>query len=131
MWRNIQSNGLSKKYNDDEVFRINVKKLIALAFVPLCDVINGFELVAGDLEDDAEEFLDYFEKTWVGEPQKRGKSKDYYLCTFQHFNLFLGVGRKKPLFDHKIWNIHDRVITNLPRSNNSVEGWLIVYLVYK
>ena len=83
------------------------------------------------LEDDAEEFLDYFEKTWVGEPKKRGKSIDYYLCTFQHFNFFLGVGRKKPLFDHKIWNIHDRVITNLSRSNNSVEGWLIVYLVYK
>jgi hypothetical protein len=37
--------------------------------------------------------------------------------------LYIGVGRKKPLFDHKLWNIYDRVIANLPRSNNAVEGW--------
>jgi len=35
----------------------------------------------------------------------------------------LGAGRKKPLFDHKLWNIHDRVVAAVPRSNNSVEGW--------
>ena len=34
VWRNVQSNGLSKKYSDDETFRLNVKKLIALAFAP-------------------------------------------------------------------------------------------------
>ncbi|CAF3670787.1 unnamed protein product [Rotaria socialis] len=39
------------------------------------------------------------------------------------YSMFLGTGRKKPLFDHKLWNIHDRVITATPRSNNSVEGW--------
>jgi hypothetical protein len=27
------------------------------------------------------------------------------------------------VFEHKIWNIYDRVVGNLPRSNNSVEGW--------
>ncbi|CAF4664855.1 unnamed protein product [Rotaria sp. Silwood2] len=36
---------------------------------------------------------------------------------------FIGTGRKKPLFDHKLWNIHDRVAAAVPRSNNSVEGW--------
>ncbi|CAF3347043.1 unnamed protein product, partial [Rotaria socialis] len=36
---------------------------------------------------------------------------------------FLGTGRKKPQFDHKLWNIHDRVVATVPRSNNSVEGW--------
>ncbi|CAM4978317.1 unnamed protein product [Rotaria socialis] len=34
-----------------------------------------------------------------------------------------GTGRKKPQFDHKLWNIHDRVVATVPRSNNSVEGW--------
>lgn len=38
-------------------------------------------------------------------------------------SFYIGAGRKKPLFDHKLWNIYDRVITNLPRSNNAVEGW--------
>ena len=77
VWRNIQSHHLSKKYNEDEVFRLNIKKLIALAFLPITDVVKGFELVAGELEDDAEGFLDYFEKTWIGEPRRRGKRKRF------------------------------------------------------
>jgi hypothetical protein len=32
----------------------------------LADIIKGFDLVAADLEDEAEEFLDYSEKIWVG-----------------------------------------------------------------
>ncbi|CAF3711648.1 unnamed protein product [Rotaria sp. Silwood1] len=39
------------------------------------------------------------------------------------FRGWRGTGRKKPLFDHKLWNIHDRVTAAVPRSNNSVEGW--------
>ena len=52
--------------------------LLALAFVPVVDVIKAFELIANDLSDDDDndndEFLDYFEKTWIGEPKKRGNS---------------------------------------------------------
>ena len=45
------------------------------------------------------------------------------IITQSFFFSFLGAGRKKPQFDHKLWNIHDRVINGIPRSNNSVEGW--------
>ena len=27
------------------------------------------------------------------------------------------------MFDYEFWNVHDRVIASVPRSNNSVEGW--------
>ena len=27
------------------------------------------------------------------------------------------------MFDHEFWNVHDRVIASVPRSNNLVEGW--------
>lgn len=73
IWRQIQSKGLSTKYRDDEHFHLNVKKLIALAFVPLVDVVKGFDLVAESFDDDAEDFIDYFEKVWIGEPKRRGK----------------------------------------------------------
>jgi hypothetical protein len=58
--------------------------LLALTFVPVVDVIKAFELVSNNLsdDDDNDEFLDYFEKTWIGELKKRGKSineKDKYL----------------------------------------------------
>ncbi|CAF3452497.1 unnamed protein product [Rotaria socialis] len=74
---------------EDEHFRLRVKKFIALAFIPLSDVVMAFDLVAEQFDDDADDFLDYFEKTWIVEPIRRG------------------TGRKKHLFDHKLWNIHD------------------------
>ncbi|CAM4961584.1 unnamed protein product [Rotaria socialis] len=99
IWRQIQSLGLQKKYQEDESFHLNIKKIIALAFVPVLDVIKAFNLIADDFEDEADDFLGYFEKTWIGEPKKRG------------------TGQKKTLFPI------DRAVANLPRSNNSIEGW--------
>ncbi|CAF5023900.1 unnamed protein product, partial [Rotaria socialis] len=72
--------------------------IIALAFVPVLDVIKAFNLIADDFEDEADDFLGYFEKTWIGQPKKRG------------------TGQKKTLFPI------DRAVANLPRSNNSIEG---------
>ena len=106
IWRKVQEFGLQKKYQEDKCFHLNVKKLLALSFVPVSDIINAFELIADDFtDDDAEKLLDYFEATWIGEPKKRG------------------TGRKKPDFPIELWNVYDRVCTNLPRSNNSIEGW--------
>ncbi|CAF4752594.1 unnamed protein product, partial [Rotaria sp. Silwood1] len=69
------------------------------------EVTTGFDLIANQFDDDVDDLLDYFEKTWIGEPKRRGT------C------------RKKPQYDHNLWNIHDRVIAAIPRPNNSVEGW--------
>ena len=70
--RQVQSKGLITKYNQDECFRLNVKKLIALAFVPLVDVTTAFQLIADQFDEDADDLLGYFEKTWIGEPKRRG-----------------------------------------------------------
>ena len=73
IWHQIQSLGLRKKYLEDKSFHLNVKILSALAFVPVSDVIKGFDVVADEFADDAEDLLGYFEKTWIEEPKKRGK----------------------------------------------------------
>ena len=44
-----------------------LKKIIALTFIPVLDVIKAFDLFADN-------FLGDFENTWIGEPKKRGKS---------------------------------------------------------
>ena len=31
--------------------------------------------------------------------------------------------RRRPLFAISLWNVHDRVDHDLPRTNNSIEGW--------
>ena len=64
IWHQIQSLWLRKKYLEDKSFHFNVKKLIALAFVPVSDVIKGFAVVADEFDDGAEDLLGYFEKTW-------------------------------------------------------------------
>ncbi|CAF1597843.1 unnamed protein product [Rotaria magnacalcarata] len=92
--RQVQSKGLTTKYNEDEVFRLNVKELIALAFAPLDQIITSFDLICDQFDDDANDLVEYFEKTCIGEPKRSGK----------------------------LWNIHDRVAATVPRPNNSVEG---------
>ena len=52
---------------------MNVKELIALAFVPVSDAIKWFDLIADEFDDDAEDLLGYFEKTWIREPKKTSK----------------------------------------------------------
>ncbi|CAF4818092.1 unnamed protein product [Rotaria magnacalcarata] len=105
VWRQVQSKGLATKYKEDECFRLNVKKLIALAFVPVGDVTTACDSVTEQFDDDADDLLDYFEKTWIGERKRRGAS------------------RKNTQFAQQLWNVYDRVVAGLPRSNNSVEGW--------
>ncbi|CAF2161640.1 unnamed protein product [Rotaria magnacalcarata] len=102
--RQVQSKGLTTKYNEDESFRLNVKQLIALAVTPLHQIITGFNIICDQFNDDVDDLLEYFQKTCIGEPKRSG------------------TGRKKPQFDHKLWNIHDRVVATVPRPNNSVEG---------
>ena len=41
--------------------------------------------------------------------------------------VFIGETRRgryrEPLFPHVLWNIHDRIGSNIPRTNNHLEGW--------
>jgi hypothetical protein len=64
---------LSKEYQEDENFRLSIRKILSLPFVPVEDVVEAFHSIEGDFEDDAESLIQYFEKTWVGEKKKRGK----------------------------------------------------------
>ncbi|CAF4412398.1 unnamed protein product [Rotaria socialis] len=48
------------------------------------------------------------------------------LKTCKHWfvdGTFKVLAEKKPLFPIEIWNVYDRTIANLPRSNNSIKGW--------
>ena len=53
---------------------------------------------------DLSEFLDYFERTWIG---------------LEHHCR----RRRRPLFSIGLLNVRDRIECALPRTNNSVEGW--------
>lgn len=80
--------------------------LAALAFVPLEDVVPSFEeLVASiDFPTESLSIVEYFEDCWIGRPTINKK-------------------RKQPRYSHDLWNCHDSVLNDMPRTNNAVEGW--------
>ena len=106
LWRKIQSYGLQTWYRDvNNSFLI--KQLQALAFAPpqdVCSLFNDFvESLDAAADEALGEFLVYFETTWLGMTQ-RGR-------------------RRRPTFDIDMWLVYSRVQDNLPRTNNSLEGW--------
>ena len=59
--------------------------------------------ITDETEDLLNDFLVYYESTWLGITQ-RGR-------------------RRRPIFDVDVWSVYTRVQDNLPRTNNSLEGW--------
>ena len=106
IFRAIQANGLKQRYETDASFALRMKMLPALAFVPVPTVTEAFDLLCDNdiFPHEAQDVVDYFEDTWIGRPNRRN-------------------GRRPPIFRHGIWNMYSRVLDNLPKTNNSVEGW--------
>ena len=75
----------------------------ALSFVPVQDVILAFDELCNHCGIDEQPVLDYFETNYIGE-SRRGR-------------------RLLPLFPHELWNMHNRDLNELPRTNNNLEGW--------
>ena len=104
VWRKLQSEGMAARYNAEPDFAGMVKQMLALAFVPVTDVVQTYEtLTEPDEFRVLDPVIDYFEDNFVGR-LRRGR-------------------RGLPRFPIELWNQYDRVITRLPRSNNAVEGW--------
>ncbi|XP_031350999.1 uncharacterized protein LOC116176531 [Photinus pyralis] len=81
--------------------------LFSLAMLPLHDVENGFLQVAEEFPelDGTEDFLNYFEFTYVrGRQMRNGR-------------------RRNPLFSPEHWNHHTSITEGLARTTNSIEGW--------
>lgn len=104
IFRQVQTNGLLTDYADRD-FSLFIRCLAALAFVPVDDVVTNFDiLIDVGYPDRAELMVNYFEDNFIGRPDRRGI-------------------RRQPLFPVKSWNVFERVLESLPRTNNGVEGW--------
>lgn len=110
IWRKLQHLGLQTKYNSDPVFALNMRKLAALAFLPIESVVDSFKKLKQFLKvkprpkANTEAFkikqlIDYFESTWIGKAGQR------------------------PKFQIKLWNMFLITLNDFARTNNAVEGW--------
>ena len=108
IWKHIQSAGLQERYNEDPEFALHLRMLAALAFVPENNVIQYFNQLCDSIQqvyaDDCVEILDYFENHYIGRFRRNAP-------------------RRPPLFSLDIWNMFHRTQHELPRTNNSIEGW--------
>ncbi|CAF0899081.1 unnamed protein product [Brachionus calyciflorus] len=61
------------------------------------------------------ELYNYFEENYIGKEitTKIGRGRAVKLTTI----------RQNPLFQVNFWNIHSRLVNDLPRTTNSVESW--------
>lgn len=100
-WRRVQSCNLKLWFSSD--FRQTFRKVQALAFIPCEDVFDGFELIRTSSPNTARQFLDYVENNYIGKLK--------------------GNKLSKARFPIELWNLHERVKLDLPRTNNNVESW--------
>ena len=87
----------------EEEFRLRVKMLSALAFLPQEDITRAFEDLSPQFERDEMDLLQYFARTYVG--------------------FAIGGVRRNPLFEVEIWRVGGREDVGITRTNNAVEGF--------
>ena len=103
VYRKVQAEGLQTAYCENPELATQVRMLMAIAFVPLTDVVSAFEAVQEAALPEITPIVDYFEDTYVGCMRRRT--------------------RAPPRYPPAQWNIHTRLEIGLPRTKNNVEGW--------
>ena len=111
VFRKARELGLKIRLQNDPEFSMLVKSLAALAFVPIDEVVNIFEILIdafpqdNDIDIDAiRQLLFYFESTYVR-------------------NRVLADRIREPRFPPVKWNHFDHVVECLPKTTNCVEGF--------
>ncbi|XP_066947085.1 uncharacterized protein [Macrobrachium rosenbergii] len=97
---------LRGKYKSESDFCLKVRCFSALAFLSVADVEEAYE----ELTDDDEipgEFISYFGVNYMGVVRGHGRRRR----------------REPPLFPMELWNVNNRIVNNLPRTNNALEGY--------
>lgn len=99
VWRHVQDVGLQSIYSDNIDFAIHIKMLMALALVPVEDVVSVFETLAespfwqdnpaAEFNKEKQSLLNYIESTYIGSPGRTSNSK-----------------RREPLFPIAHWNMY-------------------------
>ena len=101
---------------------------MGVAYILVSDVIKAYSSIATDFDIEDNDLLNYFERVWVGPKKGRGIFTMFIsIIHFIPYSIKLGSRRSKPGFNLQVWNVYERVIQGLPRSNNAVEEWYLAF----
>jgi len=101
-YRKLQELGLSERYKTDEAFRKFCTMVDSLAFLPLDDVKNGMKWLKKNIPTRAEDFIIYFDTTYVNGSFKRIGTNDSNIR----------LRRIPPVFPPCTWNVHQTTLSN-------------------
>lgn len=104
IWRWCQKLNLSKLYKSSEFFRLNIRKLMALAYVKADKVYVYFSILKKQVSKHAEytfleDLFDSFENAYLNESTS---------CITKSIAF---------------WSVYERVLLSLPTTTNSLEAW--------
>ena len=77
-----------------------------MAFLSVDNLKEAYEKLTDDDEIPGE-FISYFDVNYIGVMRGRGNRRR----------------REPPLFPIELWNVNMRIVNNLPRPNNALEGY--------
>ena len=100
--KRMRREGLKALYENNVAFALLVRCLAVVAFVPPNQVLETYEALEHQMPDEMLPLLDYFKRTYIGRR--------------------IGNQRRAPMFSIEFWNVHNRVINYVPRTNNRLEG---------
>ena len=65
VYRHVQTLGLSQLYINDENSRLSIRKLLALAFLPIFQIPLSFENLKSQCSQELQPLFEYFESYWI------------------------------------------------------------------
>ncbi len=100
--RKVQNLGLKRRFDEDMEYKLKVKSMAALSFVPADEVAEIFNQLTATFPNDEATFqlLGYFSTNWIN-----------------------GLGNRGPRFPVALWNQMDATAAGGPRTTNCCEGW--------
>lgn len=97
-WKKIQNVGLQTRYGNDIEFAVMLRMIPALAFVPICNVIQAYEAIVSlpffedsannDANTEKQRLLNYFESNYIGSPSRTQGNRKSSRFPIQLWNMF-------------------------------------------
>lgn len=100
----LRAAGWLNRYDNDAMFSLQARMIIAIAFVPIVNLDVAFDTLTEELPDELQPILNWLEDSYLG--RRFGRNRI----------------RRAPSFPPPLWNVYDRVLNNQDRTNNHAEA---------
>lgn len=101
IWRHLQSVGLQTVYTNDEDFAVQIRMLIALAFIPIPFVIEAYEQLVG---------TEFYSEERDSEHKEAIQNLLAYFQSTYLYRISRNGSKQKPLFDIPLWNVYENTL---------------------